>query len=410
MAEYNKLTQRLLAEGYTVENHPKYAYIGGMCGRKTLDNFKGGFEYYGWYVFEKTYKTPCGMQCKGKFAHTGMSWNGVEWCYENDNPWIICPKNMMGCQLREEPFKSEGTGVLSRHCVVHEVDEEYSYEGSCEAERHLCDDEIRRKKTSFILQKNSHVCENHMRYDLHLKEWVFNYDPMQCANGFCRAQSSDFDDGGWCPVLNKRLSKEKGNVFYDVRYSGRDYSKDGTLFEGERFERIVKGKQLFNKPIRLDIARVIANLCKDDIRRRERWNTNEYRSLIYFRAERGEIDFQWEVINVRAEKRATRDLEQDLKDIEDGIQVTHEFDIRKAKKKAKSDRRAAAKQKRADRIKRMIIEEGYENLKLTDQNRAMKLLSVGEIDELDEQHYELLQKKDEEPRQLSLFDIDAVTI
>ena len=405
MTGYNKLTQRLLSEGYTAENHPDYVYIGGMSGRqKSLDNYKGGFEYYGWYIYEKVFKTPCGMQCKGKFAHTGLSWQGIEWCYENDNPWILCPKGEVGCQLREKPFRSEGTGVLCRHCVVHEVNEDYSYEGSCEAERHLLDDKIRRDKTSFILQKNHHVCENHMHYDIHTKQWVFRYDPMNCANGFCRAQASSFEDGGWCPVLNKRLSKEKGNVFYDVRYSGRDYSKDGTLFEGERFERIVKGKQLFNKPIRLDIARVIANLCKDAIQQRERWNTTEYHSLIYFRAERGEIDFQWQVINIRAEKKVTRDLEQDLRDIEDGIQVTHEFDIQRAKKKAKSDKRADAKQKRIDRIKRMIIKNGYDNLEWIEQNRAAKLLSADEIDELDAQHYEQIQKQDEGPKQLSLFD------
>lgn len=402
MAKYNLLTERLLAEGYTAENHPEYVYISGMGSNKTLDNWKGGFEYYFWHIAEKTYKTPCGMQCRGKFTHTGFSWMGTEYCYENDNPWIVCPKGEVNCKLREEPFKSQGTGVSCRHCIVHPVDEEYQYEGSCEAERHLLDDEIRRQKTSFILQKNSHVCENHMRYDIYKKEWVFNYDPMNCANGFCRAQASDFKDGGFCPVLNKCISKDKGNVYYDVKYSGRDYSKDGTLFEGERFVHIVKGKQLFNKPIRLDIARVIANLCKDAIRQKVRWNTSEYDSLTFFRAERDEIDFQWEVLNIRAEKKATRDLEQDLKDIEDGIEVTHDFDARKAKQSQKKQRRDLAKQKRIEKIEKLILKEGYDNLELADQNRACKLLDLDRIDVLDAEHYKKLDEK--KPEQLSIFD------
>ena len=41
MSGYNKLTQRLIAEGYTAEDHPDYVYVAD----KTLDNYKGGFEY-----------------------------------------------------------------------------------------------------------------------------------------------------------------------------------------------------------------------------------------------------------------------------------------------------------------------------------------------------------------------------
>lgn len=404
MTGYNKLTEELLKQGYTVENHPDYVMVASGYNRKTLDNFKGGFEYYGWYIYEKTFKTPCGLLCKGNFAHTGLSWNGTDYTYENDNPWILCPKGECDCQMREEPFKSEGTGVLCRHCIVHETAEEWQYEKSCEAELHLYDDMIRRKKTSFILEKNNHVCENHMHLDIHTKEWSFNYNPMSCANGFCRAQSSDFTDGGYCPVLNKYLSKEKGNVFYDVKYSGRDYTKDGTLFEGERFEHIIKGKQLFDKSIRMDIARVIANLCKDEIKHRARYNNRDYDSLTMFRAERGEIDFHWEVLNIRAEKKRTRDLEQDLKDIENGITVTHEFDRQKVKKQEKSNKRAEAKEKRIKHVEKLILKSGYDNMDYQDKKKAAKLLDLVDIKKLDKQHKEIVEKEKEAPKQLSLFD------
>lgn len=405
MSKYNKLTQKLLAEGYTVENHPDYVMIsGGAFNDNKLDNLDGGFIYYGWYAFEKTFKTPCGMLLKGNFANNGLSWLGYEYCYENDCPYIICPKDKCNCSLRDEPFKSKGDGVLAYHCIVHETNEPYVYEGSCEACRKLHDDQIRRDKISFILEKNHHVCEHHMRYDKRAGKWIFAYNPMSCANGYCSAQSTDFKDGGWCPVLNKYISKDKGNVYYDVRYWGRDYSKDGTLFEGEQFETIIKGKQLFNKPIRLDIARVIANTCKDEIRQRARWNTHDYDSLTFFRAERGEIDFHWEVLNIRAEKKRVRDLEQDLQDIADGIQVIHEIDEQKKKKDGKRKRTALAKQKRIDRLKKTIISRGWDDLDAVEQNRACKVLNVTEIDELDAQHYEQLQNATSEPKQMTLFD------
>ena len=166
MNKYNLLTKKLLEQGYTADNHPDYVMIGGTMMNKSLDNFDGGFIYYGWYIYERIFKTPCGMLLKGKFANSGLSWLWKEYNYENDCPWIICPKGECDCQLRDEPFKSQGTGVLCRHCIVHETDEEWHYEGSCEAERHLLDDQI----LSMILQSNNRICENHMRYDIHTKK------------------------------------------------------------------------------------------------------------------------------------------------------------------------------------------------------------------------------------------------
>lgn len=46
MGEYNLLTQRLLAEGYTAENYPDYVrLLGGCWGKDPLRNIYGGFEY-----------------------------------------------------------------------------------------------------------------------------------------------------------------------------------------------------------------------------------------------------------------------------------------------------------------------------------------------------------------------------
>lgn len=60
MEEYNLLTQKLLAEGYTVENHPDYVYIRNSYSetQDPLQNFDGGFRYYEWYIYDQTFRTP----------------------------------------------------------------------------------------------------------------------------------------------------------------------------------------------------------------------------------------------------------------------------------------------------------------------------------------------------------------
>ena len=72
--EYNALTKRLLEEGYIAEHHPDYVRVDvPMWQEKTLDNYDGGFTYKRWWIFEQTFKTPCGLQCKGCLLYTSPS-------------------------------------------------------------------------------------------------------------------------------------------------------------------------------------------------------------------------------------------------------------------------------------------------------------------------------------------------
>ena len=50
---------------------------------------------------------------------------------------------------------------------------------------------------------------------------------------------------GYFPVRGRILTKEKGNVFYDVRVS--TIRKDETLFDGEMKVLIIKGRKLLEK-------------------------------------------------------------------------------------------------------------------------------------------------------------------
>ena len=236
---YNELTKRLLNEGYTAEHYPDYVTI--QDWKKDLDNFYGGFSYQPWWIYKQTFRTPCGLQVQGLHAMSSMSFRGLDWTYENDLACIHCPYKRTDCEKRH-PYLREGSGVLKDWCNVHLTGEPYSYEGSVEELRKIREDEIHQQKLSFILQKNGRACEKLMRYDPSEDCWKMEYDPADCARFRC---------SGFCPMKGRELEQKRGNVFYDLKITGRDYSKDGTLFEGERFTRITKGIRALAYPVSL---------------------------------------------------------------------------------------------------------------------------------------------------------------
>ena len=82
-----------------------------------------------------------------------------------------------------------------------------------------------------------------------------------------------------------------------------------------------------------------------------------------------------EVLNLRYERRESRDLMQDLQDVANGISVTHQSDITKQNKEEKRKRRQESQQRRADRFIKLIRTNGFENLSASDQQRVKKHLS-----------------------------------
>ena len=195
--EYNALTKRLLAEGHTADHHPDYVRVDvSPWEKKTLDNYYGGFTYERWWIYEQTFKTPCGLQCKGLQCHSSMSYMGIEWTFENDMATIHCPYEKKECMLKHKYLQNHG--VLRYDCEVHMTDEEYCYEGSVEHILKLQDDEIRRQEVSFELQKNGRVCREHTKFNRDTLEWEMNYDPYYCGRRRCV---------GMCPVLGHELDK-----------------------------------------------------------------------------------------------------------------------------------------------------------------------------------------------------------
>lgn len=388
MSDYNLLTKRLFEEGYTKDNYPDYI--------KGFNSFYGGFEYKRCYLDKLVYITPCGLHCKSSTAMGGMSFDGINWEFENDCPVIHCPYYKKPCDKTQECFRDR------EWCAVHQINKEWTYNGSVEELQDRNAKEKERLKQEFIQAHNGRVCEQHMRFDPYKKEWLFNYDPTRCANGFCHVQHSSFADGSLCPVLNKVITREKGNVYYDVRFTGRDYTKDGTLFEGERFEQVVKDVPLYSKPISLEIAKAIAKLCREHIEFMVRYNSKWFSSITLYKAERGEIDLSWKVENIRAEKRVVRDLLADLEDIDNGVQVVHEIDERKRRKEEKTKRKQEAKDKKVLSLERKIIKNGLNELSYSEQKAVGKYIDPCRQRELNRQHE---QQAADKPKQLSLFDL-----
>ena len=85
--EQNQLTQDLYAAGYTREDHPSFVYWSDW------QNFGYRFEALLKFVWE----TPCGLLVDGKsdlgrgLACSDASFQGIDYCPENDNPLLRCP-------------------------------------------------------------------------------------------------------------------------------------------------------------------------------------------------------------------------------------------------------------------------------------------------------------------------------
>lgn len=391
--KYNKLTQKLLSEGYTADNYPKGVVRianGGRLSQDPLDNIYGGFEYERAYIEDQTFETACGILCKGKSAMTGTYTHCKDYSFENDAALAICPIKCDKCKHE----RIEIAGIT--RCPVKLTDKKYIFEGSIEYFEKEAERIKQEKKESFINAHNNRVCENHMRYTD--GEWSFNYDPEVCTRGYCGACTM----GGICPVLGRELTKEKGNVYYDIEESGRDYSKDGTLFEGERYHYIIKGKQAFKKPISMDICNLYVKFCSEDLKRKIL--LNNYHDRLYFAESKGQ-DLNIDIVNIRAAKKNARDLDQDIRDMQAGIEVIHESDQRANDKRNKKEHRDKLKVQKIKKYRARIRKMGWDAIDEYEKNRILKVLSPEEIDEENTAFQTAEYEKDHKPVQLSLFDL-----
>ena len=216
-----------------------------------------------------------------------------------------------------------------------------------------------------------------------------------------------------CPILGHELDQKRGNVFYDVKTSFLRGDLDGTLFEGQIDTSIIKGKKLFDHPVSMDICKICARLSQDRIKEKMR---GHYFTELFLFEYYGRY-FSFEIQNVRAEQRESRDLMQDLEDIRNGIQIVHDSDMKKREAEAKKERRRKSHEAAVRRLEKKLLENGYESLKeySADRHHADKWLGKARIAELEELRRKKEKEKMEQPVQMALsdyrikLDIDTTT-
>ena len=394
--EYNKLTQRLLTEGYTAENHPKEVKLpGGVFGKSPLENIYGGFEYQRYYSDEFTYETGCGKHVKGIHVVDNMGFMGINWCHENENPVVRCPYDKSECELNNPLLHGIKGSVLCIQCwcECHRTDEHYDYENSIEKANEEREQERKRKYIEYSEAHHGRVCRNHMYYDERTRTWKQRYEPLTCAHNCTHT---------FCPIRNRELDKKKGNVFYDMKESTTRH--DGTLFDGEKMIDITKGIRFFNHPVSMDICNDFIKLQSGEIHRKYLSNRGSTFKMI-------NKTYEFEILNIRAESRPSRDLMQDLEDIKAGISIIHSSDREKHEKEEKKQNRENAQQKKIEKLEKLILEVGYYNLPpgRIDKVHADKWLGKTRISELEAERKKRLRQEQEKPKQMQLSDFIATS-
>ena len=395
--EYNLLTKKLLADGYTAEAFPEYVHIdtSRFGGGDPLNNLSGGFVFNPNYRDKFIYKTGCGMYVKSRSVSTGMSYMGVDWSHENNCPVIRCPYDISECEYNDKRLHGiHGGGLcIQCFCVCHRTNELYDYDNSFEKQEKERREERDRKYQEYSDAHNGRVCQKHMYFDERTRSWNLNYNPSNCR-GYCPRNYS------YCPILGRELSKKRGNVYYDLKETRIRH--DGTLFDGERWTNITRSIRYFDRPISMDICEAFVKLQSGEIYDRLKCNEYNWRKIF-------DKTLEFEVLNVRAESKPSRDLMQDLEDIRNGIRVFYNPDNEKLEKEDKKARREVAKQKRIEKLEKKILEVGYENLEeySLDKVHADKWLSDERIAELEEMRKQAIRKEKDKPVQMSLFDMEG---
>lgn len=171
-----------------------------------------------------------------------------------------------------------------------------------------------------------------------------------------------------------------------------------SLFEKDRWETVKKGIRFLDHPCSMDICEAIVKVSQEAIR----WHYEINNSFEKLEDE----TLTWEIYNIRAESKPSRDLMQDLQDLRDGVELVWEDDRIKEEKEQKKEKRKQLRQKAIDRLEKKLIEVGYENLPDTsiDRVHADKWLDPERLEELENIRQQKIKEEQEKPVQLSLFD------
>ena len=333
----NELTKKLLAEGWTMEHYPDYVFRG---------KFDNGLEYKWDYILTLVWQTRCGLFVDGRVVGGGdTSFMGVQYCAENNNPLVRCPWGNRKC-----PYIPDGFPLPL--CPCHTVDEPYDFERSVEkverernAARHKQYMELTGGQyCACVVDSNGYeggLCE--VKYDV---DWCIR---SGCKNEFCSIRKKPRD---LMPV----------NIFYDIRRTWK--TRVGFLEDTKT--AIEKGVKVFPKPVARTDAEIWLKVKKAQFNPlTDKTIINPHLTLKdhqqehfsdYHRKWPGYdyFEFHYQVENIRIERRETRDILQDLRDVEEGIEVVHASDLQKAAEAKKREARKKRREEKELRLKRQI--------------------------------------------------------
>jgi len=347
----NKLTERLLAEGYTKENHPDYVEWSHW------DNF----EYVHAHLSKMVWETPCGLLKAGMEYNFG-SHMGIDYCPENNNPRCGCP------YYDEKPCAHRiDTKLMGWNCIYHQTDRPYDFNQSVEK---IWKEWDIIKITSWREATKRYGYCACMVWDRPKRKYIPQYDVNVCINNKCRNEI--------CAITKMRRNLKKVNIYYDILRQRR-YKKG--LFEGLDWE-IVKGVKKFESAIARTDAEIWLKQNSDKFEPRL---TRDDRSELHFSEYHGKdgySGYDWceytvTVQNVRVEHRESRDLMQDLLDAKEGIKVSHESDLKKQAAQAKKDRKEKRNQAKAWRIVKNLKQMAGAQEELLKQYAVKKLKNSG---------------------------------
>ncbi len=376
--ETNKISLELLAQGWTKNQTPE--------GFRPWNDFYGGWEYKQSTYRKFTFITPCGLLVKGEKVTSNMSYMGVEWMAENDNPVINCPfYSLRECPMRH-PLLAGKTiyNYISRignfkFCAVCRTSLPWCYQNSVEK---VLDDNAAEENAlweAFAKKHHGPVCKQQAYFDRTEKKWHLRYDPRQCPQYCC----------SYCTILKKPISQKKANVYYDLK---KTWVEPGTGFIPEETKvTVTKGIKLLRASE--TICEAVVKVCGKDIQRTAQLNQHAF---LFFG---GTV----EVLNLRVDRRPTRDLLQDLHDVANGITVVHQSDVDKARKAVQHEKRILSQNRRVERFQKMIRTTGFRGLSAADQRRAKKHLTEAQIRQAEQVYSQLLLPPPKDP-QISLFE------
>lgn len=375
----NILTEKLLSDGYTADNHPDY--VRWYAPTKE-------FEYTSEFLNKSTWEAPCGVMRKGRFTYGYGSVNGIDWRVENDNYNFGCPYRKKDCEFFHPLLKD----FIGAKCSWHMTDKPYDYNNSAEK----IEDERRKRIRQNLKEKFGRPGMIHCvccHIDEDTCEIYFKFDPRRCID-FMRNGC----DNGTCYCTGKERNLKKGNIYYDTKVTAE--FREGFIIEPRI--TITKGKKLFDSPKAITDLENYLKFYPDCIFEKERYSREH--SLSLFNAEYYGRKYKLEIVNIRIESKPGRDLIQDLQDIRDGIEVIHESDKIKSIKKQKSQARTERREKKIAKIEAKIISLGYDNLEDIDQIRADKWLGKERIIQLEAERKKRLRQAEVKPIQMELSD------